>query len=172
MSRACLTQSNTQFPRRLTRHMKSPADSRGFTLIELLVTLAVVVILSTIAVPGFQRVIASSRLAADHNEIVAGLVAARNEAVKRREDVTFTLARENDGWHYRLFAASSDTEPLLDRDMQNARFDVDTFQVTFDLLGQRTACTDPCQFRVEHGDAKTVFISPAGYIGDAAEESP
>lgn len=156
----------------LARNMKASAYTRGFTLIELIVTLAVVVILSTIAVPGFQTVIASSRLAADHNEIVTGLATARSEAVKRREDVTFAMVRENGLWHYRLFADSSGTEPLIDRGMENASFDVAEFQVTFDALGQRTACSsEPCQFRVEHGDKKTVFISLAGYIGEPLQGS-
>ena len=42
----------------------------GFTLVELLVTLVVMVIMATVAVPGFQNLIATSRLTADHNVLL------------------------------------------------------------------------------------------------------
>ncbi|RUA22883.1 prepilin-type N-terminal cleavage/methylation domain-containing protein [Billgrantia gudaonensis] len=58
---------------------------RGFTLIELLVTIAVIVIMATIAIPGFQRMMATNRLNSGYNEILSGLYLARSEAIKRRE---------------------------------------------------------------------------------------
>ena len=54
----------------------------GFTLIELMVTLTVVIVLLMIAVPSFQAVINSNRLSSAANELVAGLQAARIQAVR------------------------------------------------------------------------------------------
>ena len=54
----------------------------GFTLVELMVTLTVVIILLMVAVPSFQSVINSNRLSSAANELVAGLQAARIQAVR------------------------------------------------------------------------------------------
>lgn len=57
--------------------------TRGFTLIELMVTLAVAAIMIGIAVPSFQSVVNSNKLASAANEMVASLQLARMEAVRR-----------------------------------------------------------------------------------------
>lgn len=66
----------------------APDTTRGFTLIELLVTLAVAVILLTVAVPNYQMFVANSRMASQANEIVGALSLARSEAVKRGAQVS------------------------------------------------------------------------------------
>ncbi|MBF7055110.1 prepilin-type N-terminal cleavage/methylation domain-containing protein, partial [Halomonas sp. KAO] len=64
---------------------------RGFTLIELLITIALIVIISSIAVPNFLGMITSNRAASDVNEILSGLSYARAEAIKCRGDVVFLI---------------------------------------------------------------------------------
>lgn len=56
---------------------------KGFTLVELLVTLAVLSILMTVGIPGFQNFIESNRLTGVTNDLVGALNYARSEAVKR-----------------------------------------------------------------------------------------
>lgn len=82
------------------------AGPRGFTLVELLVSIVVVVILATMAVPSFNDLIVRNRLAADTNEIVAGINYARSEAIKRRDQVSSILTSSGGGngwllevWH-------------------------------------------------------------------------
>jgi type IV fimbrial biogenesis protein FimT len=53
-------------------------------LVELLVTLAVAGLLLALAVPGFNRLMVSSRLTTQANNAVSLLAQARTEAVKRR----------------------------------------------------------------------------------------
>ncbi|MEW6414064.1 MAG: GspH/FimT family pseudopilin [Pseudomonadota bacterium] len=66
----------------------APVASRGFTLVELMVVLAVLGIVLGIAIPNFQRVVVSNRMAAQANDVIAALSLARSEAVKRAAQVT------------------------------------------------------------------------------------
>ena len=84
----------------------APAATRGFTLIELLVTLSVAAIAISIAVPNFQQFMASNRISAQANDLIAALNLARSEAVKRAANVTVCSSSDGatctgdwaDGW--------------------------------------------------------------------------
>lgn len=57
--------------------------ARGFTLIELMVTIAVAAILISLAVPSFNDATLAGKLAANANDLVAGVTLGRSEAIKR-----------------------------------------------------------------------------------------
>ncbi|RAH36841.1 MULTISPECIES: GspH/FimT family pseudopilin [Halomonas] len=69
------------------RNLAKPA-ARGFTLIELLVALAVLVIMATVAVPGFQRMMARNEVAAEVMRLKSALAMTRSAAITRRSTVT------------------------------------------------------------------------------------
>jgi type IV fimbrial biogenesis protein FimT len=70
---------------------------RGFTLIELLVTLTLAAFLLGIGIPALRHWIAHYQLTQAHGDLVATLMLARSEAIKRSRPV---LARNTDGtWH-------------------------------------------------------------------------
>lgn len=67
----------------------------GFTLVELMITVAIVVVLATIAVPSFVTLLTNNRISAQVNEMVSSINLARSEAVKRGHGVS--LCASSDG---------------------------------------------------------------------------
>lgn len=65
-----------------------PRASGGFTLIELMVTIAVLVVLVTLAAPAFTSLFLDSRRAATVNDFIAAVNYARATAVTQRVSVT------------------------------------------------------------------------------------
>ncbi len=62
--------------------------TRGFTLVELLVTLAVLVLVLTVAIPSMRNFVKNGRLTSAANDLAATLAFARSEAVRRGRPVT------------------------------------------------------------------------------------
>ena len=69
----------------------------GFTLVELLITIAIVGVLAAIALPSFTEFIARSNLRSSAESILNALQLARAEAVRRNEQVTFSLNPNSTG---------------------------------------------------------------------------
>jgi len=67
----------------MTTHPAESTPSEGFTLIELIITIAIIGILSTIAIPGFSSLRASTEIATSINTFVTHLHLARSESIKR-----------------------------------------------------------------------------------------
>lgn len=142
--------------------------SAGFTLIELLVTIAVMTIVATVAVPGFQGMLASNRLAADYNVVLSGLNQARSEAIKRRENVRFRVTQSSSPWEYRITTA--DDSDIAIRSGRGSQVSVTTTDITFNALGRRANCTSGCDITVDHSDAgsRNLRVSTTGRIGKPA----
>jgi prepilin-type N-terminal cleavage/methylation domain-containing protein len=70
--------------------------SKAFTLLELIVTIAVVGILSSIALPSFNGVMKDSRLTANVNLVVGAFNIARSEAINR--GVPVKVQNITNGW--------------------------------------------------------------------------
>lgn len=58
------------------------------TLVEIMIAVAILAILSTMAAPAFQGMIASSQIRSATNDILATLAHARSEAIRRSATVT------------------------------------------------------------------------------------
>ena len=65
---------------------------RGFTVTELMIVVAILAVLSAIAVPGMRSLIQTQRLKTAAFDVYAGLTLARSEAIKRNTSVTVTAS--------------------------------------------------------------------------------
>lgn len=139
----------------------------GFTLIELLATLAVMIIVSTIAVPGFQNLISSSRVTSDYNEILTGFNYARSEAVKRRDPVSASLVADESG-KWKMIVKVVNGDALAIRESGAGQTATGSLSVTFNALGRRAGCSSvDCTVNVA---TKAIQINPMGQVGKPAEQ--
>lgn len=68
---------------------------RGVTLIELMVVITLAAVLTAVAIPSYQSILRSNRVAAEANALVGDLTLARSEAIKRGAKVTICPASAN-----------------------------------------------------------------------------
>lgn len=72
----------------------------GFTIVELVIVITIMAILVAIAIPSFQQLMMTNRLASATNDLMGSLNLARSEAIRRGAwvNVGVTGASWKDGW--------------------------------------------------------------------------
>jgi len=70
---------------------KTSSCEKGFTLIELMIAMAVLAVLTTLALPSFNQWIANTRIRSTTESVLAGFQLARAEAVRLNRGVRVTL---------------------------------------------------------------------------------
>jgi type IV fimbrial biogenesis protein FimT len=75
--------------------------SSGFTLLELMITVAIIVIITAIALPSFRSMIKNAQTRNAAEAITNGLQKARAEAVARNANVEFVLGAAS-SWQVKL----------------------------------------------------------------------
>jgi len=83
------------------------ARSRGFTLIELMIGIALFAIVLMLALPSFTTMLQNSKLRNASESILAGLQAARAEALKRNQTVEFMLTADPPDTNFATFVANA-----------------------------------------------------------------
>ena len=70
-------------------------SSQGFTFVEFMVVFALGVVLASLAVPGFAKMIRNNRINSASDALLSSLSLARSEAIKRNAPVT--VCKSSDG---------------------------------------------------------------------------
>jgi len=127
----------------------------GFTLLELLVVLAVIAILATIAAPNFQEMLKNNRVSSQTNELIALLIFARSEAVRRSIPIIVNIdlsLEESDRWVAEILEPQDGT--VLRRTgntrvkLESPDAELKTFTLTFNSRGYLGDSTDPDEWNV------------------------
>ncbi|MDT8319695.1 MAG: GspH/FimT family pseudopilin [Xanthomonadales bacterium] len=117
---------------------------KGFTVIELMVALAVIAIITSLALPSYRTLIEKRQVTSGAEQIMAFLSSAQMEAVKRNQFVAVNMNSDANGWCLGMTAG-------------------DSADVACDCLDQVSSCTldgTPRLFRSENLGNPDVF-SPA-----------
>jgi type IV fimbrial biogenesis protein FimT len=77
-----------------TRGLESGRSKRGFTLIELLMVVAIMGVLITAGMPGFNAFIVKARVSGAANEFLGDLSYARNESATRQVEVAICVSTD------------------------------------------------------------------------------
>jgi len=118
-------------------HRKPVSRESGFTIIELMVTLAVAVIVLTIAVPSFTAFVSGNRISSQANQFVAAMNFARSEAIKRKVNIDVAATDSGTatdewgaGWTVTINGGATlkAFPPLEGSSTLNSNGGVDTFQ--------------------------------------------
>ncbi len=123
---------------------------QGFTLIELLISLAILGILSTVALPSFVEHLKYNRLVSNTNQLQSVFKFARSEAAKR--DRMITLDESEGEWHVLIVGQN---EPLKKFQPSHESISVVNLQdviiaATGEVLGNNN------QFLISDNDNSTV----------------
>ena len=135
--------------------------SRGFTLIELMIVIALIAIISGIAVPNYQSTMQSTREASARNSLVGALNLARSEAVTR--NVTVTVTTVGSTW-----TVNDGTTDIRVIDIPNG-IDANNVAVTFEASGRPQATAT---FAVGGRDIAVNVLGRAGIVPLPTTNSP
>jgi type IV fimbrial biogenesis protein FimT len=145
---------------------------------ELLIAIAVLAILTTLAVPAFTQFVQNNKLSAQANEMVAAMQYARSEALRRGEQVRVCSSSDgaacngnwNQGWIAMVDPGGDDEEVLRvwQSPDANLQFDPADGIVDFTREGFSTAAAEQ-QFDMQregctNDSARRVLVESSGRV--------
>jgi len=150
----------------------------GFTLIELMIVIAVLGVLTAIALPSFQSTLERRRLVGATDILYANLQYARSEAIKQNQAVQFSFSTgtwcygiDDDGANCDCTSPASCTVDTVQKvvngsDYQNVTIATTNFAGTsFTFNSRQGIPSDDGTFTLTiNGQSKSVSVNPVGRI--------
>ena len=143
---------------------RAAAGQRGFTIVELMTVITILAVLAMAAAPGMQSLIASARARAAANDLIADLVLARSEAIKRNREVELSPAG---GWTAGWMIRTVTTAELIGRRNplgNEVKITRSPDSVTYDASGRLSGTTSTVRFELFDGNNtyRCITLDPSG----------
>lgn len=136
--------------------------AEGFTLLELLITVAVAVIIATVAVPSFRIIIANNQIESTANALRNKLVTARNMAIETTSLVAVTPVDDWNKWELCGWEESASSSAKIYSDSTKIEFTQDGSIYGDNLAYQVfSVCYDGSIAGIR---PKAVVVSPGGLV--------
>jgi type IV fimbrial biogenesis protein FimT len=108
---------------------------KGFTAIELIITLVVASLVLAIGIPGFLNMLERNTVSTTSNELLSGLLLARNEAVRQGRGSS-TLTPSTSGWTVESWTEDSGTTNLLTHRVDNSNITITGAAISYNARGR------------------------------------
>ena len=139
-----------------------PRRGAGFTLLELLTVVAVMALLLAVAAPPMQRLVLAGRMRSASSDLMADLVLARSEAVKRSAQVEVQPSANGwtGGWTVHTVAGA---QQLAQRNkLGGVAVTTAPTAITFDYDG-RVVAAEPVRIGLSDGSLRRcISVDPSG----------
>lgn len=154
-------------------------DQAGFTLVELLITIAIMVIISTWAVPSYQRLAARNSLATEMMRIRIALALTRNTAITRHMTITLCpstneITCNSDDWTSPLLVVSgrgddnmtkSDILKVLPKSkVEHVSFSREGWPIRYKSLGRPTGYNGTFNICIKEKEGAQIILSNFGRV--------
>jgi type IV fimbrial biogenesis protein FimT len=143
---------------------RAPRADTGFTLIEMMTVVALLAIISAIAVPSFRSFLDGQRVKGIAYDLTADLLLARSEALKRNANVA--IARGGNSWTDGWASAVAGTSTQISaRGPSSGDIVVSgaPSSITFDANGRVSAPSAEVRITVSTGaTSRCIELSPSG----------
>ena len=154
-------------------------SNAGFTLIELMVTVALLVVVMSLAAPSFQSLLETQRMRAAAFDLMADLTLARNEALKRGSITTPVTLRpaSGDAAHWESgWSVMVGTEVVTRKNpVGNGVTFTGPLSVTFDRNGRVSSTSTVARFALANSSAtrnRCISLDPSGRPKSATTACP
>jgi len=124
--------STAQTRRDPQKGKKGFSANKGFTVIELMIAVAVIAIITSLALPSYRSLIEKRQVTSGAQQLSAFMSAAQSEAIKRNREVALTCTLETGQCEALVLARDDDEEDESFRTLVFANLKAEVMAVSYD----------------------------------------